>query len=238
MIVTIDGPAGAGKSSVARQLAQRLGFQFLDTGSMYRAVAWALAERGVDLRDEAQVAAALPDLRLSQLGDRVQVNDRDVSPYLRDAAVSQNASLVATHAAVRRLLVQIQREIAQRGNFVCEGRDQGTVVFPQARCKVFLTASPEIRGHRRWLEMKKDDPDLDLDNVIAEQKIRDLRDETRAVGRLEKAADAKEILVDQLTLPEVVDQIEQWVRQAAAADGTGTRSVCDGEAGGSTSSKN
>jgi cytidylate kinase len=219
MIVTIDGPAGAGKSSVARRLAQRLGFQFLDTGAMYRAVAWALANAHVDLQDESVVTAFLDGLRLEMQGPRVSLNGHDITPQLRDAAVSQAASRVAAIPVVRAALVRRQREIAEQGDYVCEGRDQGTVVFPDAVFKVFLTGSPEIRAERRWREMREQDPAVSLDDVVAEQKIRDLRDETRAVGRLQKAADAVEINVDRLTLEEVVDHIEQLVRAAVADAG-------------------
>ena len=216
MIVTIDGPAGAGKSTVARRLASRLGFRFLDTGAMYRAVAWAFGEMNVNIEDEAEVTFSLARITLSMHGDKVFVNDQDITKQLRNPDVAQNASRAATIPAVRDTLVQLQREIAQQGNYVCEGRDQGTVVFPDALCKVFLTASPEIRAERRWLEMKETDPELSLDNVVAEQKIRDLRDETRQVGRLERARDAIEINVDDLTLDEVVDKIEQLVRTTVA----------------------
>ena len=216
MIVTIDGPAGAGKSTVARRLASRLGFRFLDTGAMYRAVAWAFGEMNVNIEDEAEVTFSLARITLTMHGDNVFVNDQDITKQLRDPDVAQNASRAATIPAVRDTLVQLQREIAQQGNYVCEGRDQGTVVFPDALCKVFLTASPEIRAERRWLEMKETDPELSLDNVVAEQKIRDLRDETRQVGRLERARDAIEINVDDLTLDEVVDKIEQLVRTTVA----------------------
>lgn len=216
MIVTIDGPAGAGKSTVAKRLAERLGFQFLDTGSMYRAVAWALSEMKVDLADEDAVATALARTRIAVNGQQVLVNDRDVTPFLRTPEISQQASVVAAIPVVRAEMVSIQREVASRGNFVCEGRDQGTVVFPDSVCKIFLTASPEIRAKRRWAEMKDNQPGLGLEDVIAEQKIRDLRDETRTVGRLVKASDATEIRVDQMTLDEVIEEIERLVRAVAA----------------------
>ena len=216
MIVTIDGPAGAGKSTVARNLAERLGFDFLDTGAMYRAVAWAAADQSVDLDDAAAVEKMLEHLTVSIHGDRVLVNQVDVTPHLRDPRLSQRASVVAAIPAVRHVLVQWQREIASRGNYVCEGRDQGTVVFPDSRCKIFLTASPEIRAERRWLEMKEKVPRLQLQDVVAEQKIRDLRDETREVGRLVRAEDAIEIRVDHLSQDEVVDRIESLVRARMA----------------------
>ncbi len=216
MIVTIDGPAGAGKSTVARSVAKQLGFDFLDTGAMYRAIAWTLVQQSVDFEDHDRVVIALSTVSLDIKGDRVLVNGRDVSKQIRDPDISQGASIVAAVPAVREVLVGWQREIAARGNYVCEGRDQGTVVFPNSRCKFFLTAAPEVRGERRWKEMKDANPQLELENVIAEQKIRDLRDETRKVGRLVRATDAQEIRVDQMTLEQVVQQIIARVQAVMA----------------------
>jgi CMP/dCMP kinase len=211
MIVTIDGPAGAGKSSVARRLAARLRFRFLDTGAMYRAVALWLQQNRADVTDLAAVARCLDDLRLSIDGERVIVNGRDVTSEIRTPELSQQASVVAAIPLVREKLVELQREIAENGNYVCEGRDQGTVVFPNAECKFFLTAEPEVRAYRRWLELVNKQPELLLDMVIAEQKIRDLRDETRSTGRLVQAADAILVRVDNLTLDELVDKLEEEV---------------------------
>ncbi|MGI9517738.1 MAG: (d)CMP kinase [Pirellulaceae bacterium] len=224
MIVTIDGPAGAGKSSAARELAQRLGFQFLDTGAMYRAMAWAILNRGVDPEDHQAVLAALPDIKIDMSDDQVLVDGRNVTQKLRSAEVSQHASIVAAIPEVREVLVKLQRTIAATGDFVCEGRDQGTVAFPDAECKLFLTAAPEVRAQRRWQEMQASDPNVQLDNVIAEQKIRDLRDETRLTGRLVKADDAIEVRVDNLSLDEVARRLEQLARQKLAASATGQAS--------------
>ncbi|MCP4461944.1 MAG: (d)CMP kinase, partial [Planctomycetaceae bacterium] len=205
MIITIDGPAGAGKSTVAKTLAKRLGFQYLDTGAMYRAIAWSLTESGVDLDDHDAVQRALQQIQLGMEHGRVFVNQVDVTDHLRDSRVSQNASRVATHPEVRERLVELQRVIASQGDFVCEGRDQGTVAFPDSPCKIFLTAAAEVRARRRWLEMKISEPELLLERVIEEQKIRDLRDETREIGRLERAHDAVEVDVGELTVEQVVE---------------------------------
>lgn len=216
MIITIDGPAGAGKSTVAKTLAKRLGFQYLDTGAMYRAIAWSLTETAVDLDDHDAVQRALQQIQLGMEQGRVLVNEVDVTDHLRDSRVSQNASRVATHPEVRKRLVELQRVIASQGDFVCEGRDQGTVAFPDSPCKIFLTAAPKVRARRRWLEMKISDPELLLEHVIAEQKIRDLRDETREIGRLERAHDAVEVDVGELTVEQVVETIESTFQKAMA----------------------
>ncbi len=208
MIVTIDGPAGAGKSTVAKRLAERLGFQFLDTGAMYRAAALAAMKSWVDIRDEEEVGKLIEKIDLKISDSQVILNGQDVTGLLRSPEVSQNASVVAQNPRVRAFLVDLQRSIAVQGNFVCEGRDQGTVVFPEAECKVFLTASATVRAERRWRELKRAGEDIDLDVVIAEQKIRDLRDETRKVGRLVKADDAVVIYVDNLSIDDVLDQLE------------------------------
>ncbi len=213
MIVTIDGPAGSGKSSVARQLANRLGFQFLDSGAMYRAVAWFAVKNRVNLDDESAVMNALEGFDMTINGERVVVGGRNVSSEIRSPELAQQSSIVAALPRVREYLVIRQREIAAAGNFVCEGRDQGTIVFPKAERKFFLTAAPEIRARRRWLELRRIRPDLELDHVIAEQKIRDLRDETRVTGRLVKADDAIEIRVDHLSLNQLVDELERQVRE-------------------------
>ena len=212
MIVTIDGPAGAGKSTVAKLLAKRLGYQYLDTGAMYRAVAWALYDMQLELDDFAAVQRALAEIQLSMDDGRVLVNQKDVTDQLREPVVSQNASRVATHGAVREKLVELQRKIAGQGRYVCEGRDQGTVVFPQARCKIFLTADPVVRARRRWLEIQSSDSAITLDQVVADQKDRDQRDENREIGRLVKAEDAVEVDVSELDIEQVVDKIERLVR--------------------------
>ena len=180
---------------------------------MYRAVAWWLGENDIDLTDLPSLQRCLNNLSLAIDGDRVIVDGRDITSQIRSPELSQQASVVAAIPAVREKLVQLQREIANGGDYVCEGRDQGTVVFPDAGCKFFLTAEPEVRAYRRWLELVGNQPDLLLEKVITEQKIRDLRDETRSTGRLVQATDAILVRVDHLTLDELVDKLEEEVRQ-------------------------
>jgi cytidylate kinase len=211
MIVTIDGPAGAGKSSVARALAQRLGFHYLDTGAMYRAVALAAVRAG--LNDDAAAVAALAKRVQIQLEDqRVLLDGEDVSLDIRTPEVTSLIYLASDNAAVRARLVELQRQAAAEGDWVCEGRDQGTVAFPDAACKIFLTATPEERARRRREELAQRGSHVPLDEILAQQTERDARDATRPVGPLRKAADAIEVLTDGLTLGEVVSKLEAIVR--------------------------
>jgi CMP/dCMP kinase len=202
-VVAIDGPAGAGKSSVARAVARELGFTYLDSGAMYRAVALVALERG-----EAPAAVA-PGLRID-LGGRVRVDGRDVSDAIRTAQVSQAASVAAAEPVVRDAMVAEQRRLLATGNWVAEGRDIGTVVAPGAEVKVFLTASPQARAQRRAAELGGD-----AATVLAEQTIRDQRDESREHSPLVAAADAETIDTTDLTLDEVVARIVALARRVA-----------------------
>ena len=213
MIVAIDGPAGAGKSSVARLLARRLGFQFLDTGAMYRAVALAALRGGLGERDADQIARMVNNLRILFLDDRVLLDGYDVTAQIRTSEVAAVVYLGADNPAVRQRLVELQREFADTLDTVTEGRDQGTVAFPHAECKIFLTAAPEERARRRHAELLQRGEDISLEEVLAQNAERDRRDSTRAVGRLVKADDAVEFHTDGLTTPEVVEQLAEIVRR-------------------------
>src|SRR5208283_2234632 len=153
MIITIDGPAGAGKSSAARALARRLGFEFLDTGAMYRAVTLAGLQAGLDLRDQDALSRLVAGLRIELADDRVFLNRQDVTFQIRTSQVTAASGQVADSPAVRQHLVKLQRAIALGRNMVCEGRDQGTIVFPDAGCKFFLVADPQERARRRQRDM-------------------------------------------------------------------------------------
>lgn len=215
MIVTIDGPAGAGKSSVARALAARLGFRFLDTGAMYRAVALAAMRSGIDLADEAALVDVARRAVIDVGHDRVLLDGDDVTHEIRTFDVTSKTRFAANNPAVRAHLVELQRQIAAAGNFVTEGRDQGSVVFPTAACKIFLTASPTERARRRWLELSSRGETVTLEEVLAKQIARDANDEGRNVGPLLKADDAVEFITDGLTPDEVVDELERLVRARA-----------------------
>jgi cytidylate kinase len=218
MIVAIDGPAGAGKSSVSRLLAERLGFQFLDTGAMYRAVALAALERGFGDGDEAKIAAMTSDLQLDFSGNHVLLDGRDVTGAIRTSRVSAAVYLAADNPEVREKMVAMQRQIAGERDTVTEGRDQGTVAFPHAECKIFLTATPEERARRRHAELAARGEEFSFDDVLAQNAARDLRDSTRSVGRLIKAEDAVEVYTDGMTAEQVIERLEGIVRESRNTD--------------------
>jgi CMP/dCMP kinase len=202
MVIAIDGPAGAGKSTVARAVAERLGFTYLDTGAMYRAVALASAGREDD-------AAAIAEGVRIEVGDRVLLDGRDVTDDIRTAEASAGASRVAADQGVRAALVRLQQSIVQDGDWVAEGRDIGSVVAPDAAVKVFLTATPEERARRRAAQTGGD-----AEAVLREQKERDQRDTSADRTVLEPAADAVPVDTTGLTLDEVVAQIETLAVEA------------------------
>lgn len=213
MIITIDGPAGAGKSTVARMLARRLGFRFLDTGAMYRAVALAGLRRGFDwdVPDELARLAQTLDLRVT--GDRMMLDGEDVTEAVRTSEVTAVTRYAADNCRVREQLVELQRALAAGSDVVTEGRDQGTVAFPDAECKIFLTAGPEERARRRWQDLQLQGEPVSIEQVQASQRRRDREDAARAVGPLAAAPDAVEVCTDGMTLDEVVDRLERLARE-------------------------
>lgn len=217
MIVTIDGPAGSGKSTAARLLAARLGFDYLDTGAMYRAVALALAPRGIEFADLPAVEAALPDIHIEMPAGRVLLNGEDVSLAIRTAEASQGASKVAVIPAVRRFLAAEQRRIAAGRDMVCEGRDQGTFVFPDAGCKFFLTADPQARAERRHRELAAKGECVTLEDVLAAQAERDARDAARDLAPMRPADDAVILDTTYLTADDVLARLEEVVRRCSIA---------------------
>lgn len=221
MIVTIDGPAGAGKSSAARRLADRLGFAFLDTGAMYRAVALAGLRAKCPLDDESALAHLIATLHIDMPQGpppgQVVLNGVDVSPLLRTPEITTASMPIAASAVVRARLVEWQQAIAAGRDIVTEGRDQGTHVFPAAGCKFFLTAAPRERAERRQRELAERGEVITVDEVLAMQTERDRRDEARALAPLKQADDA--VLVDStgITLEQVVDRMETIVRKRLEA---------------------
>jgi len=207
MIITLDGPAGAGKSSTARALARRLGWCYIDTGAMYRAVALAALERGVPLEDAPRVAALAESIRIEFSDGAVLVDGRDVSTEIRTERITLATRPVADAPPVRDAMKKVQRRMAQGIDVVTEGRDQGSVVFPQAELKVFLTASAEERARRRHREEIDRGQAATLEAVLEAQSARDDADRSRPVGTMRPADDAVVLETDGMSPEEVIDRL-------------------------------
>jgi len=220
-VVAIDGPSGSGKSTIARLIAADLGLLYVDTGAMFRAVGLAAEQAGVAADDEAAVSAFLPSLQIvyGEGEHLIAVNGRDVSQEIRHHAVSSLASKVSQWAAVRTYLLNLQRQLAQKRCCVMEGRDIGTVVFPEAFCKIFLTASANIRAQRRWAELQARGEDQSLAQILADIEARDARDAQRALAPLKPAPDAVLLDSSSYEISAVADQVKSLVMQKAAANG-------------------
>jgi cytidylate kinase len=212
MVIAIDGPAGAGKSSVARAVAEGLGFTYLDSGAMYRCVGLAALEAGIGLDDGEALGELARGLEIGLDGRRVLLGDRDVSAAIREPRVTAAASRVSVHPQVREALVERQRQLIAAGSYVAEGRDIGTVVSPDAPLKVFLTASDEERARRRAAETSED-----FESVLDAQRRRDARDTEREHGALRAAEDAVELDTTGLGLEEVVGRVVGLARERGLA---------------------
>jgi CMP/dCMP kinase len=212
-VITIDGPAGAGKTTAARALARRLGYRLLDTGAMYRAVAVSVAAAGISPDDPAGLRRHLERLAIDLGGDRIFVNGRDVTGEIRDEAVGTLTSALSALAAVRGALVPVQRRLAAGGGVVLEGRDTGTIICPEAEVKFYLDASLDTRARRRHAELVARGAPIALEAVRAEMAARDVQDMTRALAPLAKAPDAIELDTTALSAEEVVDRMLEWVEQ-------------------------
>ena len=209
MIVAIDGPAGSGKSTVARGLAARLGFRYLDTGAMYRALTWLALERGVELEDEEGLAEIAHEHPITFEGDRVWIGGDDVTTAIRGARIDRVVSTVARHPQVRAIMRDRQRELAEGGDAVIEGRDIGTVVCPDAEVKVFLVAEAAERARRRQAER----PEIGAEALATDLRLRDERD----AAQMQPAPDAQTMDTTALTVEDVVDRIERLVEARARA---------------------
>jgi cytidylate kinase len=214
-VVAIDGPAGAGKSTVAKNLALRLGYLFLDSGALYRAVALAAKERGLSWDDGPALASMIGQIEIGFAGtsNRVLINGQDVTAEIRRPEISDGASRVSAQASVRAGLLDLQRRMGETSRVVAEGRDIGTVVFPHAQAKFFLTAPLEERARRRTEELAATGRPVDRSAVLADMAARDERDRTRAVAPLRRADDALEIDSSGLTPDQVISKMLAVVRE-------------------------
>jgi cytidylate kinase len=212
LVIAIDGPVGAGKSTVAKLVARKLGYLYVDTGAMYRAVALKALRLGMDINDPIVMAmlAEATDIQLQQQGDgsvRVFLDGEDVTEAIRTPEVSEASSIVSAHEGVRKVLAERQKAMAELGGVVMEGRDIQTVIAPDAEVKIFLTASLEERAKRRWLELQQKGISVSYEEVLQEVKERDERDKNRTIAPLRKAPDAVEIDTTGITPEEVAEKI-------------------------------
>ncbi|ROQ19984.1 cytidylate kinase [Marinimicrobium koreense] len=215
-VIAIDGPSGAGKGTLSRLVANRLGYHLLDSGALYRLTALAAMNAGVDLDNPDAVAAVARHLavRFDAAGEdtRILLHEQDVSREIRTEAVSMNASRVAAYPPVREALLQRQRDFRQAPGLVADGRDMGTTVFPDAGVKIFLTASPEARAERRYLQLLEKGEKVDMDALVADIRERDKRDSERAVSPLKPADDAHLVDSTELTIEQVLERILSYTR--------------------------
>jgi cytidylate kinase len=222
MIIALDGPSGAGKSTLGRMIARELSLLYLDTGAMYRAAALAVIEAGVSLTDKKAIAEVVARADINLEGDpdslQVRLSGRDVSEEIRTEEVSHSSSVISTIPEVRRILVNHQREMGRRGGVVLDGRDIGTVVFPQADIKFFLTAAPEARAQRRYEEDRLKERDATFEDTLADINARDRRDSTRDDSPLRIAEDAIVIDSTELSIDEVFERMLEVIRERQAGD--------------------
>mgnify|MGYP001263483907 FL=1 len=215
-VIAIDGPSGAGKGTLSRLVANRLGYHLLDSGALYRLTALAAMNAGADLDNPEAVAAVARHLavRFDTAGEdtRILLQEQDVSREIRTEAVSMNASRVAAYPPVREALLQRQRDFRQAPGLVADGRDMGTTVFPDADVKIFLTASPEARAERRYLQLLEKGEKVDMDALVTDIRERDKRDSERAVSPLKPADDAHLVDSTELTIEQVLERILSYTR--------------------------
>jgi len=216
-IIAIDGPSGSGKSSTARQLASLLDFIYLDTGAMYRSVALAALDEGIDLKDEEAVGRIAGSLEINFVpdkdGDRVLLNGQDVSLRIREPRIDSGSSLVSSYKMVREKMVELQKKFGLKGNIIAEGRDMGTVVFPGADLKIFLVADLETRAARRCLQLKSAGIETSVEEQTASLSSRDMFDSSRELSPLKKADDAVEIDTTNMSLNAQVEKIYELARR-------------------------
>ena len=215
LIIAIDGPAASGKSTTAQLLAQKLGYVYIDTGAMYRACALKAKKMGIDINDEESIRELLDDIDIRienhNSKNRIYLDGEDVSEDIRADDISALASAISAIPAVRYKMVELQRKMGEKGGVILDGRDIGTFVFPTAEVKFFLTASPEVRAKRRWLELKQKGVNKDFSEVLADLVKRDNKDSQRALAPLKKADDAIEVDTSNMTIEEQTDCLYQII---------------------------
>ena len=218
MIITIDGPAGTGKTTIAEKIAGKLDYRYFDTGAMYRAVTYLIINDKINLGNESELETLLKqfqfDIRKDEGNKRYFVEDQDVTTVIRSREVTQHVSEVSAKPIIRAALVEIQRRFGKKGDTVFEGRDMGTVVFPEAELKIFLTARPAVRAERRYLELKDSITQSTQEDVLQELLKRDHFDSTREVSPLKQAEDAHLIDTSDLTIEQVVDRILALIKRS------------------------
>ena len=216
-IVTVDGPAGSGKSTIAKIIAKKYGFTYLDTGAMYRMIALYALENSIDLQDSKAIETMLKNTKLDIVGNQFFLNGKDVSDEIRTPRVSEIVSPVSAIKEVRVKLVDLQREISKGKSVILDGRDIGTVVFPSGDVKIYLVASPEERAKRRLKEYEEKGVEADYESVLASIKERDFIDSTRKESPLKKAEDAHEIDSSTMSIDEVVEVISKYIDEKIGA---------------------
>ena len=216
LIIAIDGPAASGKSTTAQLLAQKLGYVYIDTGAMYRACALKAKKMGIDINDEESIRELLDDIDIRienhNSKNRIYLDGEDVSEDIRADDISALASAISAIPAVRYKMVELQRKMGEKGGVILDGRDIGTFVFPTAEVKFFLTANPEVRAKRRWLELQQKGINKDFSEVLADLVKRDNNDSQRALAPLKKADDAIEVDTSNMTIEEQTDCLYQIIR--------------------------
>ncbi len=218
MIIAIDGPSGSGKSTIAKLVAKKLGLRYLDTGAIYRAVAFILDESGIEPKEGPDLESELDRINVNLKDASVVVNGRDVSDKIRNPHISAMASLFSALPTVRQRLLHIQRAQVDSGGIVAEGRDMGTVVFPEARVKIFLTANEEVRAYRRWLELNRKGINVERSEILSNIRLRDQNDSSRRIAPLIKADDAVLIDTSDLSIEDIVERILDLIKERVTLD--------------------
>lgn len=217
MIIAIDGPAGAGKSTIAKKLSKQMGFMYLDTGAIYRTITLDLCNRNIDIEDRELLAGSLEGIDIEYTMDHIFLNGKIVDDEIRTESISQKTSLYSSKPEIRVFAVEMQRSISMNEDIVLEGRDIGTVVFPNADYKFYLTASEKERGKRRYRDMVDKGMDTTLEEIIESIKTRDFNDKNRKISPLTKADDAIEIDTTSMTIDEVVEKMVSCIKGGVSA---------------------